>query len=883
MKIYNQPLPSNQAWPRSYLVRILEAASRAKEYNFIRQTSLDWLASYPGDLPVKIFQVDALIENGLSRQALPIIQHLVRIDPESSRAHELLSKAIKSQGHKQDDQSKNSLQALANTKKYHKKKKSQNETWGPALSLIRYWMDNGEYNNALEGIQNLIGQEPDIPLIGITHLRILRSQKDTPQQSIRKLAEHYNRKWPDTLQFILLLAECLMNGSDSERAVALLHTAASKDITGQVATRLWGENHPYEKLWPDELKAYITTQIPSGVSSQLGWNLLPPPTQKNRRLNGIPVVPESLSTKIKKLKRDGTQSSEKESPLINNVFIAGRKPKSRDLRETLTSVESELEADQQRKRSANADGLFPVYVIFTTKKGLQKKYGERTTEILDESLRNLTTALRKRLDWGSTLIYADDPASMAQFGLKPAVPDDPWKLKLALVDLDDALATRGARIGAVLIIGDSQVVPFHNLPNPTDDSDNEIPSDNPYATRDENYFIPEWSVGRLPGGSGRDPGLLISTLRTMTESHSQEPRTPVKGIISFILWLINLILKSGKKSQKSFGYSAEVWKDVSSSIFRTIGNRKSMITSPPDEGNRSKMIQNVRLGYFNLHGVVDSAEWFGQRDPRKRNDGPEYPIALQPKDIPNGGSAPQVVFSEACYGANIHKKQIEDAIALKFLASGSQVVIGSTVISYGSINPPLNAADLLGKVFWQNFMEGMPAGEALRRAKIALATEMHERQGYLDGEDQKTLISFVLYGDPLAQVEKNKDDKYPKILNRVTSIPRIKTVCDRAEIQSSSESISREMVGQIKEIVEQYLPGMQDADLILGHEHAECCCEGHFCPTAQLGNKTRLDHEPERQVVTLSKQIVRSRQIHKKFARVTLDKEGNLVKLTVSR
>ena len=36
------------------------------------------------------------------------------------------------------------------------------------------------------------------------------------------------------------------------------------------------------------------------------------------------------------------------------------------------------------------------------------------------------------------------------------------------------------------------------LPNPTDDADPDIPSDNPYATADDNYFVPEWPIARLP-------------------------------------------------------------------------------------------------------------------------------------------------------------------------------------------------------------------------------------------------------------------------------------------------------------------------------------------------------------------------------------------------
>jgi hypothetical protein len=159
----------------------------------------------------------------------------------------------------------------------------------------------------------------------------------------------------------------------------------------------------------------------------------------------------------------------------------------------------------------------------------------------------------------------------------------------------------------------------------------------------------------------------------------------------------------------------------------------------------------ANFGYFNLHGLSDSSEWYGQRDPTDSIEGPDFPIALRPQDIRNSGHAPRVVFSEACYGAYIHGKKADEAISIKFLTSGTLAVVGSTSTCYGSISSPLIAADLLGRVYWGLISEGYLVGEALRRAKLYLAREMHQRQGFLDGEDQKTLISFVLYGDPLAQ------------------------------------------------------------------------------------------------------------------------------------
>jgi len=234
---------------------------------------------------------------------------------------------------------------------------------------------------------------------------------------------------------------------------------------------------------------------------------------------------------------------------------------------------------------------------------------------------------------------------------------------------------------------------------------------------------------------------------------------------------------------------------------------------------------------------------------------------------------------------------VEKSLALKFLQSGSQAVIGSTVISYGSVTTPLNAADLLGKAFWQYLQERLPVGEALRRAKIHLAKEMHKRQGYLDGEDQKTLISFVLYGDPLANLKNfGSLGDFPSFAKKSIEIqrfadspPQVKTICDRAETAQGSGSIPDEVLTHVKRVVEQYLPGMEGAQLLLSYEHAECCCEGHTCPTSKLSTKFRPSVDPQRRVVTMTKNTTDAYHVHPAYARLTFDQAGKIVKVAVSR
>ena len=129
---------------------------------------------------------------------------------------------------------------------------------------------------------------------------------------------------------------------------------------------------------------------------------------------------------------------------------------------------------------------------------------------------------------------------------------------------------------------------------------------------------------------------------------------------------------------------------------------------------------SAHLTYLNLHGLADGPDWYGQRDVNDATGGPDYPVALSPKDIAHNGLAPRIVFSEACYGTLIDNRVEEQSIALKFMSAGSLAMVGSTCVSYGSVTTPLIGADLLGYHFWKNIKDGKNAGEAFQQAKIGL-------------------------------------------------------------------------------------------------------------------------------------------------------------------
>jgi hypothetical protein len=85
----------------------------------------------------------------------------------------------------------------------------------------------------------------------------------------------------------------------------------------------------------------------------------------------------------------------------------------------------------------------------------------------------------------------------------------------------------------------------------------------------------------------------------------------------------------------------------------------------------------------------------------------------------------------------------------------------------------------------------------------------------------------------------------------------------------------------VKSIVQDYLPGMQGSQATISHEHLNC--DGHNCNLPHHHAKA-LGLAPSRSLVTLSKKVPGSTgKMHPHYARITMDAQGKVVKLAVSR
>jgi len=733
----------------------------------------------------------------------------------------------------------------------------------------------------------------------------------------------YQQRWPDTLVFNYMVIDGYFDRGDDAKAVNLLHRCSTHDIVGQVATRVWGKENPYQSIWPVIRSIPFNIPLPAEIAALYGCNKLSSGILVSENPSGEKTIPDILKEEPEYFNSktfdaheavveketvetipvietsDATQevvieckgdTTETEKPESSTRVTKERVIKSDETVKSVEEAFARLAKRLNQKNLEKADGRFPMYIILSTKKGLNQQYGPQTSAVIDKEMKLLAEAVKAQKTWGSLVYYPDDAENNPKLGLPVSKSIDPWEIKLALADLDKILSAKGSMVGAVLIVGGDEVVPYHRLPNPTDDGDTEVFSDNPYSTLDSNYFIPEWPVGRIPGERGSDASLLLLKLREATALHN--PGKSKKGLaeqlrpgLEIIQQLINFILlKPSYNGKKNFGYTAAVWQKSSSSVFKQIGESDQMLISPPEYSGSfpGERINYSDLGYFNLHGLIDSGDWYGQPDASGSVSGVDYPIAIKPKDLHKNSKAPEVVFSEACYGGYVNKKSEEDSLALTFLAIGTKAVVGSTSISYGSVTTPLIGADLLGYLFWKYLKSGLRVGDSLVKAKIDFVREMNKRQNFLDGEDQKTLVSFVLYGDPLAVY--SNAQAHNKNLARQKTKEDVKTTCDRYDENEETEiKISPEKIRKVKEMVETYLPGIDQTKVVVSKQLL--VSEVNSAEGTEQSQETKEANTKNtgKTVITISKQVRSFNTVHQHYARATLDSTGKMVKLAVSR
>ena len=817
--------------------KIIHAGIKTAEFAFLENLLGLWFEKYPNDIYGR-YQL-ALVKHLKTEDsaAAKILEELLVCDPEFISAYELLTKLnIK--------ENKKALNSAIHVLTGRMEDVSDIYPWAVTLRAVRQAIRKKEYAHSEKLLRKIISNEQENLLAVVEHCRL--SSVVDESKTLLQLTEIYHKRWPNCIQVDLWRAKALFETGKEADAVSLLHACVGKDPAGLVADRMWGSGHEFISLWPKTQNIDLSIQVPSSIAVALNWNQL-----NTGEIEGAKNIPHRQSAY---------------RPSHANRKVTG----------------ADLPAQKATRKGGSPT---PVYVILSTRLGLEAKYGSKTTDILIQKMDELAGVVKQKANWDAMVFLPDDFSYTDPWGLTNISAVDPWKIKLALTDLDKALKEKSLMVGAVLIIGCHEVVPFHKLPNPTDDSDEEVLSDNPYATTSGNYLSPEWPVGRFPGEKGNDAGLVLEQLR-----HAIEFQKSTLNTTSFISQAFSIltgrtspssIFRDLVKKPRDFGYSASVWRRSSMAAFRPIGTGSDLRVCPQYDSDTIDIdnLMKAKCAYFNLHGTSTTPEWYGQRDYSEDDEGPDFPVAISADKVPSTSNNIDLVISEACYGGYIIDKTIDDSMALKLISIESQGLVASTCISYGSVYTPLIGADLFAFIMWKYTKDGSSFGEAFMQAKLGLIDVMTQRQGYLDGEDQKTLLSFVLFGDPLGYLEANI--YLDKGMTRGEKRAEVKAISDQDGALTKAPRISKETAANLNEMMATYLPSLDSASMKV-REHQVRIAKV-IQSSGRGGAKDSGSEFALRTQVMYSQKTTVAHNVHEQFARVTLDEEGKVIKLAVSR
>jgi hypothetical protein len=367
-------------------------------------------------------------------------------------------------------------------------------------------------------------------------------------------------------------------------------------------------------------------------------------------------------------------------------------------------------------------------LLVSSRERLTARYGEHGFETIQDSLKQFGSGLSQK---GVRLVVGlvDDARSLSAVGAAPVKRITAASVKGVVDVMRQKVSGRSKSPVSVLILGGHEVIPCFKLANPAPDSDAEVLSDNPYGSRPgmvsaEKCLLPDVPVGRMPDGDGSKLGLLTGQLGLAALTGKRPTRAEAGD-------------------DRSLKYTAAVWQRASREVATGLGWKGALKVCPPLTYLRVKAgwFEGKTLLYFNLHGSDREPYWFGQFAEK-------YPTALSPRNVTNFSRGTNVVVTEACYGAIEAGRRSETSMALAFLATGTPCFVGSTCVAYGALVPPVSEADLIALHFFRSLQKGMTTGRALVTARAHLAAVAVSGQGYLDEDDKKTLLQFVLFGDP---------------------------------------------------------------------------------------------------------------------------------------
>lgn len=324
----------------------------------------------------------------------------------------------------------------------------------------------------------------------------------------------------------------------------------------------------------------------------------------------------------------------------------------------------------------------------------------------------------------------------------------------------------------LFIVGGDDIIPMpcvkHYIPNDKhDDSiDTDILFAYPYGKEMlpllENQEIFKYDqmffVGRLPLGNDATLEDLADYLQRDIDCTDGIPMSEAYGQCD-----PNWKNVSVKVSQEFAGYMRNLEGRISDQHYY-----HRMILSPDvHEGNVTQIFHtDASLYYYNLHG--SNAEKVRGYAGAARGDTRTY-MVIQPEHL-SLSRCPNVVVSEACYGARFIDLDKNHSMLLSAIHNQTMTFVGSSRVAWGAVDGPqttpqnayIGNADIIARTFTSALLQGYTAGQAMFMARSAVLQQHDEG----DLKAALTVVEFNLYGDPLmflteAESGKMKAEKAP--------------------------------------------------------------------------------------------------------------------------
>jgi hypothetical protein len=360
-----------------------------------------------------------------------------------------------------------------------------------------------------------------------------------------------------------------------------------------------------------------------------------------------------------------------------------------------------------------------VHLVLAPRRRLAELYGAGFPAI-DAALAD---ALAARTAAGVASLAYDPAEGLPGLGVAPA-PLEPLALAAQLRAADDALARQGDIIESLWIVGGPAAVPFGSMPNPLPDSDEALLGDSVYGLADAVDLLARWPVGRTPDAEPPAAGTLAALLRRVAAAHRAGPRPLAEPL----------------------ALAAARWAAVTAAVLERAGAAGATLLSPPlSAGDPAlRRLAEARLIYGNLHGLRSSAAWLGQ----PASDSELVPV-LRSADLAGLDLSGSAVISQACFGARLDPAPDGPALAPALLRAGADALVAPLGLSYGAIEPPPGDSDLLAAALIAALRTpGTRLGAAFLAAHAAYLRAVLTSRGRVGADDVKTMLGFVLYGDP---------------------------------------------------------------------------------------------------------------------------------------